>query len=70
MIRVEESIGNDLPRSSPRKILVVDEDPHEFWYSERWMRLQNISHKLMVMISRIDKDYIIELDSDVYQRQH
>jgi hypothetical protein len=40
MIRVEESVGDNLPCSTPRKLLFVDEDPHEFWYGERWVRLQ------------------------------
>ena len=40
MIRVEESVGDNLPCSTPRKLLLVDEESHEFWYGKRWVRLQ------------------------------
>jgi hypothetical protein len=41
MICVEECVGDDLPSNTPRKFLVIDEDPHEFWYGEGWVCLDS-----------------------------
>jgi hypothetical protein len=35
VVRVEEGVGDDLPRGVPRLILLVDEDAHELGYRER-----------------------------------
>jgi hypothetical protein len=51
MIRVKERVGDDPPRSTPREVLIVNEDPHKLWYGECWVRLQNIPHKLTITMT-------------------